>query len=237
MALGYHQVTLTIDGATVRAPRGSSVLDAAMEYGICIPHLCHVPNLSDFGGCRLCIVENVVEGRAKITTSCTLRVQEGMVIRSNTDRIKRLRRNIAELLVAEAPNSRAIQDIAVRCGVKAVRYPFRNKHCVLCGRCVRMCTELWQAKAIGFVGRGNARHVDFPFAQRPDYCKRCWSCIQLCPMTITPCGGPMKPGEERLCGQCEGQLLTADRTPDACVWCDLGRGFSCTRHVTAGSAG
>ncbi len=236
MALGYQQVTLTIDGATVRAPRGSTVLDAAMEYGICIPHLCHVPNLSDLGACRLCLVENVVEGRPRITTSCTLRVQEGLVIRSNTDRVKRLRRNVAELLVAEAPNSRAVQDVALRCGVTEVRYPFRNKSCVLCGRCVRMCTELWQAKAIGFVGRGKARRVDFPFAERPDYCKRCWSCIQLCPMTITPCGGVMKPGEERLCGQCEGQLLAAERAPDACIWCDLGRGFACTRHVAAGTA-
>jgi bidirectional [NiFe] hydrogenase diaphorase subunit len=237
MALGYRQVTFIIDGATVRAPKGASVLDTAMEYGVCIPHLCHLPNLSDLGACRLCIVENVVEGRSRITTSCTLRAQEGMVIRSNSDRIKRLRRNVAELLVAEAPNSRAVQDVALRCGVTEVRYPFRNKQCVLCGRCVRLCTEQWQARAIGFVGRGKDRHVDFPFGERPDFCKRCWSCVQHCPMTITPCGGPMKAGEERLCGQCESQLITANQTPDACIWCDLGRGFACTRHVTAGTAG
>ena len=63
--------------------------------------------------------------------------------------------NIAEMLVAEAPNSRAIQDMAVRCGVTDVRYPFRNKDCVLCGRCVRVCREVWQSKSLGFVGRGN----------------------------------------------------------------------------------
>ncbi len=134
-------VTLTMDGARARVPRGTSVLDAAMEYGICIPHLCHIPYLSDMGACRLCIVEHIENGRAKVTTSCTLRVQEGMVIRTNTEKIRKLRRNIAELLVAEAPNSRAVQDIAVRCGVKEVRYPFRNNDCVLCGRCVRVCTE------------------------------------------------------------------------------------------------
>ena len=108
-----HYVTINIDGAIIRAPKGTSVLDAAIEYGICIPHLCHVPGLSDFGGCRLCIVENVVNGRTEITASCTLNVQEGMVIRSNTERIRRLRRNIAELLVAQAPNSRAIQDLSL----------------------------------------------------------------------------------------------------------------------------
>ncbi len=224
-------VELVIDGAHISAPRAKSVLDAAVEYGICIPHLCHVPYLSDLGGCRLCIVEHVQNGRSKVTTSCTLRVQEGMVILTNTNRIRKLRRNIAELLVAEAPNSRAVQDIAVRCGVTDVRYPFRNKDCVLCGRCVRTCGEMWGAKALGFVGRGKQRRVDFPFGVRPDFCKRCGSCIQLCPMTITPCEGPMGPGEERLCGKCEAQLLATERVPDACIWCELGKGFACARHA------
>lgn len=224
-------INLTIDGSIVRSPKGASVLDAAIEYGICIPHLCHVPYLSDFGGCRLCIVENVINGRSKITTSCTLTVQEGMVVRANSDKIKKLRHNIAELLVAQAPNSRAIQDIAVRCGVKEVRYPFRNGNCVLCGRCVRSCAELWQAKAIGFVGRGKDRRVDHPFGVRPDFCKHCGHCYQLCPMSITPCEGPMKPGEGRLCGKCESQLQISNEIPNSCVWCKLGEGFGCGRYA------
>ena len=224
-------VTLKIDGTPVRAPKGTSVLDAAIEYGICIPHLCHVPNLSDIGACRLCIVEHVVNGRSKITASCTLNVEEGMVIMANTDKVRRLRRNLAELLVAQAPNSRAIQDIAVRCGVKEVRYPFHNDNCVLCGRCVRACTEIWRARAKGFVGRGKERHVDYPFGVRPDFCKQCGSCVDLCPMTITPCNGPMKPGEERLCGNCESQLMTNEQSPSSCVWCKLGEGFGCGRYA------
>lgn len=224
-------VNVDIDGAIIRAIKGTSVLDTAIEYGICIPHLCHVPYLSDIGACRLCIVEHVKNGRSEITTSCTLNVEEGMVIMTNTDKIRKLRRNLAELLVAQAPNSRAIQDIAVRCGVKEVRYPFRNEDCVLCGRCVRVCTEIWKARAIGFVGRGKDRHVDYPFGVRPEFCKQCGSCIQLCPMTITPCDGPMKPGEERLCGNCESQLIIADETPGSCVWCELGEGFACGRYA------
>lgn len=224
-------VTLKIDGVDVKAAKGTSVLDAAIEYGICIPHLCHVPHLSDIGACRLCIVEHVLNGKSKITTSCTLTVQEGMVILSNTEWVRKLRRNNAELLVAQAPNSRAIQDIAVRCGVKDVRYPFRNHDCVLCGRCVRVCTEMWGARAIGFVGRGNARHVDFPLGVRPDFCKHCGSCTMLCPMTITPCDGPMKTGKEYLCGKCESQLSVAENTPDTCVWCELGKGFQCSRYA------
>ena len=226
-----QHVNVNIDGANIRATKGTSVLDAAIEYGICIPHLCHVPYLSDIGACRLCIVEHVVNGRSNVTTSCTLNVEEGMVILTNTDKIRRLRRNLAELLVAQAPNSRAIQDIALRCGVKEVRYPFRNDDCVLCGRCVRVCTEVWRVRAIGFVGRGKDRHVDYPFGIRPDFCKQCGNCIQVCPMTIPPCDGPMKPGEEYFCGKCESQLMLADETPDHCVWCMLGEGFGCGRYV------
>jgi NADH dehydrogenase/NADH:ubiquinone oxidoreductase subunit G len=226
-----QQVKINVDGAVIHAPRGASVLNAAIEYGICIPHLCHVPNLSDMGACRLCIVENIVDGRSRITTSCTLNVEEGMVIVSNSPIIRDLRRNIAELLVAQAPNSRAIQDIAVRCGVKEVRYPFRNDDCVLCGRCVRVCNEVWKGKAIGFVGRGKDRRVESPFGVKPDTCKKCENCVQICPMTITPCGGPMKPGKERLCGNCESQMLLADETPGTCVWCELGKGFACGRYA------
>jgi formate dehydrogenase alpha subunit len=224
-------VNVNIDGANIRAPKGTSVLDTAIEYGICIPHLCHVSYLSDIGACRLCIVEHVINGRSNITTSCTLNVEEGMVIMTNTDKIRKLRRNLAELLVAQAPNSRAIQDMAVRCGVKEVRYTFRNEDCVLCGRCVRVCTEVWKARAIGFVGRGKDRRVDYPFGVRPEFCKLCGSCVQLCPMTITPCDGPMKPGEERFCGNCESQLIIAEPTPDSCVWCKLGESFGCGRYA------
>ncbi len=222
-------VDVSIDGAIIHAVKGTSVLDTAVEYGICIPHLCHVPYLSDIGACRLCIVEHVVNGRSEITTSCTLNVEEGMVIRTNTDRIRKLRRNLAELLVAQAPNSRAIQDIALRCGVTEVRYPFRNDDCVLCGRCVRVCAEVWQARAIGFVGRGKDRHVEYALGVRPDFCKQCGNCVQICPMTIPPCDGPMKPGEEYLCRKCESQLM--DETPGSCSWCKLGEGFGCGRYV------
>jgi len=230
-----HYVNVNIDGANIRALKRTSVLDVAIEYGICIPHLCYIPTLPGFGACRLCIVEHVVNGRSEVTTSCTLNVQEGMIIRTNTEKIRNLRRNIAELLVAQAPNSRAIQDIAVRCGVKEVRYPFRNRDCILCGRCVRACTELWQARAIGFVGRGIDRHVDYPFSSRPDFCKQCGACVQLCPMTIPPCDGPMKTGEEYLCGKCESQLLIAKEAPGKCVWCELGEGFNCGRYQGAKS--
>ena len=222
-------VTLTINGAKVRAPRGISVLDVALDYGICIPHLCHMQGVTPIGACRLCIVELVKNGKSKVTTSCTLDVEQGLVILAHTEKILKARKNIAEMLVAEAPNSRAIQDIAVRCGIERVRYPFRNQDCVLCGRCVRVCSEIWRSKSLGFVGRGSQRHVALPFNKRPEFCKRCNDCINVCPMTITPCPGPMKEGEETLCALCASQLSMVQDTPDTCVDCRLGEGFNCIR--------
>src|SRR4030042_4841394 len=145
-------VNLRINGAVLRVPRGASVLDAALMYGICIPHLCHMRTVSPIGACRLCIVEHVKNGKSKVTASCTLEAEEGMVILAHTEKILKDRKNIAEMLVAQAPDSRAIQDIAVRCGVRQVRYPFRHDHCVLCGRCGRVCREVWQSNSLGFVG-------------------------------------------------------------------------------------
>ena len=223
-------VTLTIDGARIRVPQGTSVLDAALDHGICIPHLCHMRGVIDFGVCRLCLVEIVENGKSRITTSCTLEVEEGIVIRAHTEKILKLRRNVAELLVAEAPNSRAIQDLAVRCGVTEVRYPFHNASCVLCGRCIRVCSEVWQSNVLGFVGRGKDIHVAMPFNERHEYCKRCWSCREVCPMTIVPCDGPMKEGEEYLCGKCASQLTMIENSPDSCIWCKLGEGFQCVRQ-------
>jgi NADH dehydrogenase/NADH:ubiquinone oxidoreductase subunit G len=224
-------VTLSINGAKVRAIKGTPVLDVALNYGICIPHLCHLPIINAIGACRLCIVEIVDDGRSKVTTSCTLEAEEGMVILAHTEKILKARKNIAEMLVAEAPNSRAIQDIAIRCGVINVRYPFRHKDCVLCGRCVRICSEVWQSKSLGFVGRGAERHVALPFNRRPDFCKRCNACIDICPMTITPCPGPMKNGKEALCALCASQLSMEYDTPDTCIDCRLGEGFNCVRKT------
>ena len=224
-------VTLNIDGARIRVPDGTNVLDAALDHGICIPALCHMRGVEDIGVCRLCLVEVVDNGRSKVTTSCTLQAEEGMVILAHSEKILKLRRNVAELLVAKAPNSRAIQDIAARCGVTEVRYPFHNADCVLCGRCVRVCDEVWQATVLGFVGRGQDRRVALPGDVRPEYCKKCGTCVYVCPMTITPCAGPMQDGEEYLCAKCASQLTMTAEMPDSCVWCELGVGFQCVRRT------
>lgn len=230
-----QNVTINIDGAFITAEKGSSVLDTALESGICIPHLCRVPYIHDLGACRLCVVEHIKNGKSKITTSCTLMVEEGMTILSNTEKIQKLRHNLAELLVTQAPNSRAMQDLAMRCGVTHVRYPFRNSDCVLCGRCVQACTGKLGEKAIGFIGRGKDRRVSSPFNIYSELCNECGRCIDLCPMTIVPCDGQMKPGEERLCGNCESKMSVFDDSPGYCVACDFGEGFQCEQALSFGA--
>jgi hypothetical protein len=91
-----------------------------------------------------------------------------------------------------------------------------------------MC-ERWQARAIGFVGRGLDRRVDSPFGRKAASCLMCHDCVDVCPMTIIPCDGPMKPGEEYLCGKCKSQLSMNERFPEMCVQCELGEAFSCSR--------
>ncbi len=225
-------VTMTVDGATIRTPEGTSVLEAALEAGICIPNLCHIPGVTPIGACRVCIVEVVQGDRRKMTASCTLEAREGLVVDAHSEAVMRARRNIVELLLAEAPNSRAIQDLAARVGVTQSRYPMRNNDCVLCGKCVRMCDEVWQSKSLGFVGRGRERRVALPFNERPETCKHCNACIDVCPMTITPCPGPMS--EPGVCGLCESQTTMVDGMEDTCVWCELGRGFQCARWQLKG---
>ena len=167
-----------------------------------------------------------------MTAACTLEAREGLVVEAHSEAAVRARRNIVELLLAEAPNSRAIQDLAARVGVTHSRYPMRMNDCVLCGRCVRVCDEIWQSKSLGLVGRGGDRRVALPFDARPDLCKRCNNCIQVCPMTITPCPGPMTEGG--ICSLCESQTTMVENIPDTCIMCELGRGFQCARWQLLG---
>ena len=177
-------VSFTLNGSTVSVPKGTKVLDAAIEYGICIPHLCHMDGTEPFGACRLCLVEVIENGRSRFTASCTLKVQEGMVVESQSEKVVKARRIVAEMLVAEAPNSRAIQDIAVKCGVKNVRFSWRNNDCVLCGRCIWVCREKLGIGAIGFAYRGFRRMVT-TFVDEPmgnSACHDCRECGAICPV-------------------------------------------------------
>lgn len=194
-------INITIDGNLIEVEEGMTILKAAHRYGIHIPTLCYVENLSPYGGCRICVVEITQNGKKPfIDTSCTRQVEEGMVVDTKSPRIIRARKMLAELLVASAPNVKIAQDIAARMGILRVRFPMEDNRCILCGLCIRMCYEQMDGKALGFAGRGSNRKVSMPFEKRPETCRLCRGCDYICPAMIIPCNGLKIPGE--LCGKC-----------------------------------
>src|SRR5439155_16667527 len=128
--------TLTIDGQGVTVPEGTSIMRAAAEFGTKIPKLCSTDMLNAFGSCRLCLVE--IEGRAGTPASCTTPVAEGMVVRTQTERLKQLRRGVMELYISDHPldcltcaanGDCELQDMAGAVGLREVRYGYAgDKH-------------------------------------------------------------------------------------------------------------
>ena len=134
-------VKLTIDGQKVEVEKGTTVLESAQKLGIKIPTLCYHKALTPYGACRLCIVEIEQNGVTQIHASCLYKVQEGLVVRTNTERVKKDRKIMIELLLARCPDSKEIQELAEQLGVKETRIKKKYKDCSLCGLCVRMCEE------------------------------------------------------------------------------------------------
>lgn len=208
-------VTITIDGETIETPEGTSVLKAALEAGICIPNLCYLPEANPIGACRVCLVEVEKNGRTNMTASCTLSAKEGMVIHAHSDSVLRARRNIVELLLAEAHESDVLQVLAERLEIDDIRYLEREKDCILCGRCVAACAEIAKTGSKGFIGRGTKRHIGLPF-YKEEYCQKCNECKERCPMEI-----PAKSRRGNPCGVCGSELSRNDEIPEICEDCVL----------------
>src|SRR5215213_4049662 len=173
-------VTLTIDGQAVTVPEGTSIMRAAMELGTKIPKLCATDMLEAFGSCRMCLVE--VEGRAGTPASCTTPVADGIVVKTQTERLKRLRKGVMELYISDHPldcltcsanGDCELQDMAGAVGLRDVRYGFAGDNhlqalkdesnpyftfdpskCIVCSRCVRACEETQGTFALTIAGRG-----------------------------------------------------------------------------------
>jgi bidirectional [NiFe] hydrogenase diaphorase subunit len=193
-------VDLIIDGQSVHAEEGWTILDTANYYGVEIPTLCYVEGLSAFSACRVCVVELKRGERSRLVASCSFPVEEGIEIKTNSERVRKARNVIIELMLAEAPNSRTLQCLASKYGVREVRFQGEDRNCILCGLCVRICDEQMQAGAIAFAKRGIEREVSMPFHKTPEACRECGACLYVCPVCEIPCQGPLQPGE--LCNAC-----------------------------------
>lgn len=175
-------ITLTIDGREIGAEEGWTVLMAAQNVGIEIPTLCYHEALSSSGACRLCSVEVTTKrGRNRVVASCLYPVEEGLNVQTNSEKIRRLRRGLMELLVARCPNSQKIQDMARQMGVREPRFRLEGEDCILCGLCVRVCQEISEAKAISAVNRGIKKEIAAPFYDLAESCIGCGGCAYVCP--------------------------------------------------------
>jgi len=175
-----EQVALMIDGQAVTVPAGTSIMRAAMEAGIEVPRLCATDSLDAFGSCRLCLVE--ISGRPGTPASCTTPVAAGMVVSTQTEKLKKIRKGVMELYISDHPldcltcaanGDCELQDMAGAVGLREVRYGYAGEShatqekdesnpyfafdpakCIVCSRCVRACEEVQGTFALTIQGRG-----------------------------------------------------------------------------------
>jgi formate dehydrogenase major subunit len=202
-------VTITVDGEAVTVPEGTSVMRAAAEAGIRVPKLCATDSLDAFGSCRVCLVE--IEGRKGYPASCTTKVEQDMVVRTQSERLSGLRRNVVELYVSDHPldcddcsanGDCELQDTAAALGVESSRYglggsnhlaaekdisnpyfTFNPSQCIVCYRCVRACDDIQGTFALTVDGRGFASQITA--GQKDTFmdsdCVSCGACVDNCP--------------------------------------------------------
>ena len=223
-------ISFRMNGLEVKVEEGSTLLDAAKFYGLEIPTLCHNEGLTPFGGCRLCVVE-IGEGlRTKLVSACTYPAEEGLVVRTDSKRVWASRRMMIELMLAMAPGSKVLQDLASQFGVTRVRFTPRNEECILCGLCTRICAEQMDARAIGFQQRGHKRKISTPFDMRSEECRTCGACLYICPACQLRCQGPN--AETALCNGCLTMAPSClDHYDDLQCWMyDAGRCGTCVQE-------
>jgi len=199
--------TLTIDGKHVGAEESETILEAATDAGITISTLCHLDGLSNVAACRLCLVE--VAGAKKLLPSCVTNVAEGMEVKTDTEKLRKYRAMILELLFAERNHICSVcvsnghcelQSHAQQQGITHVRFPYLypnapvdasherfvvdHNRCILCTRCVRVCDEIEGAHTWDVMGRGTNSRVITDLNQpwgTSETCTSCGKCVHVCP--------------------------------------------------------
>lgn len=200
------ELKISIDGREIQVKEGSSVLDAALDAGIYIPHLCRHPDLEAKGGCRLCSVE--IAGEQEPVPACTTVVQEGMLISICGEKAERVRKASMELILATHPadctgcpkyGKCELQSLYQYMGVGPERWRTQSRvvqnndsnpliqhlftRCVRCGRCIRACHELRGANVLEYVKTDNGIHAGVPDGKSlaDAGCRFCGACIEVCP--------------------------------------------------------
>ncbi len=199
-------IVLNIDGKDIETEKGRSILEASLDAGIYIPHLCFHPDLSPIGSCRLCVVE--IEGMEGLPTSCTTPAEDGMKVKTKTERIDHMRRLAMELLLSGHPKDCGTCNKDLNCELQAlkqylevdeIRLRSRSKlfsinsenplfvqdanKCVVCGRCIRACNELRGVNVLYYKNREKETYIytqtDLPLVESG--CRFCGACAEVCP--------------------------------------------------------
>jgi NADH dehydrogenase/NADH:ubiquinone oxidoreductase subunit G len=178
------EIALQIDGKTVRANEDMTVLQAARAAGISIPTLCHHEKLEPYGGCRMCMVEVESRGRKSYVVSCLYPVAPDLVVRTRSEKVDKIRKVILEELLAHAPNSPELVQLAQEYGADRDRFEKESSFCILCGLCVRYCAEVKGRNAVGFVDNGAQRKIRFVPEVAANECWSCQECFALCPTSF-----------------------------------------------------
>jgi len=176
-------LNIIIDDKKAAIKSGTTILNAARRAGIDIPTLCYHPALEPYGVCRVCIVEIKRGKRTRVVTSCNYPIQDdGLEIFTNSERIKRDRKMVIELLLARCWSSKVIREFAAKYGITDTELQkTENEECILCGLCVNVCRDLIGQSAIGFESRGVDRKTSVPFRKPNDACIGCGACVYVCP--------------------------------------------------------
>src|SRR4030042_1628812 len=159
-------VNLTINGRQIKTEEGKTILDAARKHNIYIPTLCANEAVAPYGACRLCLAEiKTAKGRERLVTSCIYLVEAGLTVQTDTERIRKIRRMLLDLLLARCPDSEEIRDLAKKAGVDKTRFVEQtgNNKCILCANCVRTCEEVVGVSPISLARRGGDRDLITPF--------------------------------------------------------------------------
>ena len=175
-------VKITIDGREFEAKEKTRVLDIARAHNINIETLCAHESVSPAGNCRLCIVEvTTKDGRNRITPSCIASVEEGLDVKTNSEKVIAERKVSIQKLLARASKSEAIKEIAKKYGVDSTPLPLEDhQNCVLCALCTRVCQEVVGANAISKINRSTEPNA-LPFTVNFEACIACGSCAYVCP--------------------------------------------------------
>ncbi len=175
---------LIIDGIRVNTDPSKTILEKAKEIGISIPTLCNHKALLPYGACRICLVETIWKGKSSLRTACTYPTWEGEV-KTNSETVRKARRMILELMLAEAPDAEDIQELAQEYSADNKKYEVNRagekNRCIMCGLCVRICNDVMKIGAIGFKGRGFQREIATPFDKFSEVCSACGACAFICP--------------------------------------------------------